>query len=722
MKTLERPTAAGTALWRDEVVSPRTAQASVAVLGIIAAASFNRSFTSPDYLYWVIPALAIGATVAVTFGRKALGLSFVGLAVGGLLTLPVLFARDLTVAGLPTPSGLSAALALIAKGLSGMLHEAAPVPVEMRFSALLWVAGLLLGFLGGSWIVVRRPIGAVVTALMVVGYAGQVGIGPSRDIYGAAAMAATIVFFLSDGRHRLASWGRDPKPLPAYVGIPTLIVVCAAAIISPAYVGARRPIVDLKGGLQPRLVIIKPLSDVKRQLDIKPPIEVMRVTSNSSAYWRLTSLDSYKGNEWVLEAEPVKSRNGPQPAPSPPTRGRIIEQDVTLTSLLAPWLPSAFAATSVDSPVGFEIDPVSSTLLTTQETQPGLHYKVVSKAPATDKADPTLKVKGWKPDNTERSFGRAASQVIGNAQPGLPQAIALEDYFRKFTYDDKVEGGHSVDRLDSFLRARRGYCEQFAATMTLMLRGLGINARVAVGFLPGALKGQEHVVSTQDAHAWVEASIPGYGWVTLDPTPGRGEPQGARQQFEQPAATPTPQPAPAGGATPTPEPTAPAPANQSTPTTPSGGRFPFVSVILAVFVIGFVPGAKAMRSARRRKLTGGAGALAAWDELLDAAADLGLRRQRSETPWEFVARTGNSAPALTVVSAAVSAIYGPDSPTPAEVTASWAALKPATAALRSGAPMARRWTAIFNPGTLVGTQTRARIRGAVLRPWKRRTA
>ena len=91
-----------------------------------------------------------------------------------------------------------------------------------------------------------------------------------------------------------------------------------------------------------------------------------------------------------------------------------------------------------------------------------------------------------------------------------------------------------------FLRDRRGYCEQFAATMTLMLRGLGVPARVGVGFLPGAPHRGEFVISTRDAHAWVEVELPGAGWVAFDPTPARGEPPPfAPDVAEEPVPLPT---------------------------------------------------------------------------------------------------------------------------------------------------------------------------------------
>jgi hypothetical protein len=60
--------------------------------------------------------------------------------------------------------------------------------------------------------------------------------------------------------------------------------------------------------------------------------------------------------------------------------------------------------------------------------------------------------------------------------------------------------------------------------MALMLRYLGIPARVAAGFTSGTFDddSREWTVTDHNAHAWVEVYFPGYGWMPFDPTPGRG--------------------------------------------------------------------------------------------------------------------------------------------------------------------------------------------------------
>jgi transglutaminase-like putative cysteine protease len=80
--------------------------------------------------------------------------------------------------------------------------------------------------------------------------------------------------------------------------------------------------------------------------------------------------------------------------------------------------------------------------------------------------------------------------------------------------------------LESFLfEDYNGYCQQFSGAMALMLRMLGIPARVAAGFLPGVYDSAtgSYQVRAVDAHSWVEVYFSGVGWVPFDPTPPRSD-------------------------------------------------------------------------------------------------------------------------------------------------------------------------------------------------------
>ncbi len=116
-----------------------------------------------------------------------------------------------------------------------------------------------------------------------------------------------------------------------------------------------------------------------------------------------------------------------------------------------------------------------------------------------------------------------ARQVTASDKTAFDKAAALENYLRtKYQYTLDLPQTAPADPIANFLFERRqGHCEYFASAMAVMLRSLGIPSRVVNGFHSeefNDLTGN-YVVRAKDAHSWVEAYFPGYGWQTFDPTP-----------------------------------------------------------------------------------------------------------------------------------------------------------------------------------------------------------
>jgi transglutaminase-like putative cysteine protease len=128
-----------------------------------------------------------------------------------------------------------------------------------------------------------------------------------------------------------------------------------------------------------------------------------------------------------------------------------------------------------------------------------------------------------------------AEQVTARATNPYDKAESIELYLKaKYTYTLDLRGDPGNDPLAYFLFDRRaGHCEYFASAMAIMLREIGIPSRYATGFLPGEFNdvGGDYIIRASDAHAWVEAFFPGYGWITFDPTPG-GDVRRPRGAFE----------------------------------------------------------------------------------------------------------------------------------------------------------------------------------------------
>jgi transglutaminase-like putative cysteine protease len=96
--------------------------------------------------------------------------------------------------------------------------------------------------------------------------------------------------------------------------------------------------------------------------------------------------------------------------------------------------------------------------------------------------------------------------------------------------------GHGLDRLVGMVGSGSmlGDQEQYAALMAVMVRSLGIPARVVVGFAPGTTSGDVPVeLRGQDITAWVEVPFEGFGWVAFDPTPSPDKPVTDTQERAQ---------------------------------------------------------------------------------------------------------------------------------------------------------------------------------------------
>jgi transglutaminase-like putative cysteine protease len=121
---------------------------------------------------------------------------------------------------------------------------------------------------------------------------------------------------------------------------------------------------------------------------------------------------------------------------------------------------------------------------------------------------------------------KRALGVAGQTSSPYAAAVALETWFRTtggFTYSEQPGTTPGLPPLVGFvIDTQNGYCQHFAGAMAVMLRLLGIPARVAAGFVPGHYRDGSWRVTDHDAHTWVEVWFRGYGWLPFDPTPGRG--------------------------------------------------------------------------------------------------------------------------------------------------------------------------------------------------------
>lgn len=257
--------------------------------------------------------------------------------------------------------------------------------------------------------------------------------------------------------------------------------------------------------------------------------------------WRGLALDSFDGKHWYND-------NTKQTAVQPVSSGRFIipreagaanrpEKPLRYKILLSPISSDViFAAASARQINGrlhiLTLDETGS-LHNSQHVFSPIQYQVVSqiglpspralrKAPQAYSMETRLLYLRL-PQNLDPRIHELARKITSEATNDYDRAFEIQNYLRDhYGYTLAPQQIDRADPVGSFLfTTRKGYCEYFASAMAIMLRTIGIPARLVNGFQTGSYNrfGKDFVVRARDAHSWVEVDFPHYGWIPFDPTP-----------------------------------------------------------------------------------------------------------------------------------------------------------------------------------------------------------
>lgn len=410
---------------------------------------------------------------------------------------------------------------------------------------------------------------------------------------------------------------------------------------------------------------LSPFTALRGQLTQNSPTELFRVRGlPKPTYLRALTLRDYVPNAGWQATRPDTGPALPgMVLPTPRSTDRPTTIDIDNVGFKDYWLPVYGTPVGITGlPVGqWTYDQRSGTAYTARPRQDGPWQEQTSLAEPTaaqlrsarGRGDPGpeyLNTAGVDP-----RIAQLAAQTVAGRETAFDRAIALQDFFTgpssTFRYSLQTAPSGGDDALVEFLTVgRTGYCEQFASAMAVMLRTVGIPARVAVGFTGGVDGGGYRSITTADAHAWVEAWFPGFGWTTFDPTPltdgrtvtppyvaeaqAQAGPGGTSAQDDLPddPQQNAPTTAPAAPTSAAPDAAAPdSNVNSGLPLWP----FVVLAVLLLAAGVALVPAGLRYRERRRRLGAVDAGgpdaAGAAWAELLAESQDRGSPTPASDT-------------------------------------------------------------------------------------------
>ena len=265
---------------------------------------------------------------------------------------------------------------------------------------------------------------------------------------------------------------------------------------------------------------------------------VMTVRSPAPSFWRGQVYDAWDGRRWTRSdqaARLVGQATGDVTLVASPddlgaTLGRPLRQTYRMVAAGANLLFAAPSPVEVDAPVRV-VQRTDGTLLGDTMGM-GSTYTVVSKRAIVTRERlaaaagpiPTSIVDRYAapPVATLRTLA-AARRITALATTELGKVDAVERFMAATTKYSITSptARPGVDVVDDFLfNTKRGWCEQIASSLVVLLRAVGVPARLATGFVPGDPNPltDTYTVRAKHAHAWAEVWFPGLGWQSFDPT------------------------------------------------------------------------------------------------------------------------------------------------------------------------------------------------------------
>lgn len=517
--------------------------ASTALGGVVGGASW--------FAYVLVTVLVMVATgIGLRALRAPAVLVLLGQAFVLLCLVVTLFTQTALLGVLPGPSALRDLGSVLSQSVAEVQTGVPPVQGDAPILALI-VLSLGLVALAVDGLVTAAGVPAAAGLVLLCVYAVPASLDDDMlpwfsFVLGAAGFTLLLAV---DGVARHQAWrGKLGLPSAASTGIaPAAIGVTAVAAVLALVVGSTFTVIGTVGRLPGSdngtggtgYLGIKPFTTLRGLLNEKGTTELFDVYGlpNNPPYLAAVTLSDYVPNEGWKPESPMPAGVGANQLRLPMAPGEAAD-NITTSVRIDPvswedfWLPTfGVPARLQNVPNSYHYDSESGVVYSQQAQHPASYVEsAMLEQPNADQLrgaggdyseiDPKYtKITGVNPRVTA-----LAQQLTNPYDNEFDKAQALYNYFHNpangFTYSTSTGPAETSDALVDFLfNNKTGYCEQYAASMAVMLRAIGIPTRVEIGFTDGYVSGDHRVITAQDAHAWDEVFFPDYGWITFDPTP-----------------------------------------------------------------------------------------------------------------------------------------------------------------------------------------------------------
>ena len=501
-----------------------------------------------------------------------------------------------------------------------------PIPYDAHPGLLVFLVPILMivvAFATSATLYEYSPVVSVAVLGMTIGVLSTIsfetGIGPFFALFLVSGVA--LLLLTGDGVGR----GEGLKPAAVLAGALVILLVLALPNAPVAREAIRPAAMDwTKIGTSDASRLAVEV-DVGDYLTTGRDVELMRVQSSEPLLWRGGTLDYFDGSRWSSTVEPVGDY-GEEISANVPTYQ--VQQRVEMLEAETNLIFGGYRISGVTVPRAQERSDGS--WASVRPFTEGSYYRVISRVPQPTTAQ--LQAAGaFYPTSVQENFlqlpadrpevlRETTQNILARYEPQTPYAAAraIERYLiydGGFTYDLSVDYDRTDSAIEEFLGGdKRGFCSQFATSMALLAREMGLPSRVVYGATSGdEVKPDEYVVTGYDMHTWVEIYFPGVGWYPFDPTPGFSIPATMEANAPRPplpipeynASPQNPAPRQEEASEPVPKtqqpPTADEPAGSAEKTSaPSPYAYALPPVLLLALLITGVPLLKRLLAARGR--------------------------------------------------------------------------------------------------------------------------
>ncbi len=367
-------------------------------------------------------------------------------------------------------------------------------------------------------------------------------------VYVSVALWAIMVFSMK--KEAIEASSKDDPELVTPLFLSTTVIISFGIFMFTALIFVSIPRITsgflvssfvkpqvLKSGFSDEVKLGK-VGEIK--LDSSPVMRVKILNGDpeslpESIYWRGVALDDFDGTTWrISDADYKLYKNNKEGVirVKEVISGKAVSQEIITEPLDTDILFAGSLPVGFQGVIGGRLEEVNDSYILSSRASYRLKYIAYSDLGTPSAKDLRNVNENYPISITKRylqlpplgeRIRELAIEITRFDRSAYDKAVSIKRYLvTNMSYTRTLQRGTSEFPIEDFLfENREGHCEYFATAMVVLLREIGLPARIVNGFHGGEWNeyGKFFLVRESNAHSWVELYFPGQGWVLLDPTP-----------------------------------------------------------------------------------------------------------------------------------------------------------------------------------------------------------